>query len=288
MPSDPFFGSALPRFTRGVELETIAFIIVQNTRAYGVLRVVEGDPLAILDDPEESTVEDIVNTYTESGKPGLKAAAVYRDNSKKVQPLSSWVGHEREEDRRGGRDGYITAGMYDDGAPGELFITMAKEGATISGLMDAFATAASLNRQYGVPLKFPVDKFAHVRFEPSGWIANQQIAYAKSITDYIFRWLGAEFPGPGHAAIEAGESSNLRPTEADPQQEPPFAPVAADAPVCSECGSIRKLLQVRELRGRQRLAATAPPPNARRRAGRPVLASWPGTIRLWQKPGRRS
>ena len=85
--------------------------------------------------------------------------------------------------------------MYDDGAPGEIFITMAKEGSTISGLMDSFATAVSFNLQYGVPLKFLVDKFAHVRFEPSGWTGNQQIPYAKSIMDYIFRWLGAKFLG---------------------------------------------------------------------------------------------
>jgi ribonucleoside-diphosphate reductase alpha chain len=137
-----------------------------------------------------------------------------------------------------GHEGYITVGMYDDGSPGEIFITMAKAGSTISGLMDAFATAVSFNLQYGVPLKFLVDKFAHVRFEPSGWTGNQQIPYAKSIMDYIFRWLGAKFLGPEYAVSEAGESPNLRPTEADPQQELPFAPVAADAPLCSECGSI--------------------------------------------------
>jgi ribonucleoside-diphosphate reductase alpha chain len=225
--------------------------------------------------PEESTVEDIVNAYTESWKLGLKAVAIYRDNSKRVQPLSSGSGSGKGEkktaaaapsgaaapaesaahgprrrklpdERRsithkfsiGGHEGYITVGMYDDGAPGEIFITMAKEGSTISGLMDAFATAVSFNLQYGVPLKFLVDKFAHVRFEPSGWTGNQQIPYAKSITDYIFRWLGAKFLGPEYAVGEVGESSKLRPTEADPQQELPFAPVAADAPLCSECGSI--------------------------------------------------
>ena len=98
-------------------------------------------------------------------------------------------------------------------APGEIFITMAKEGSTISGLMDAFATAVSFNLQYGVPLKFLVDKFAHVRFEPSGWTGNQQIPYAKSIMDYIFRWLGAKFLGPEYAVSEAGETMTLRPTE---------------------------------------------------------------------------
>jgi len=224
--------------------------------------------------PEESTVEEIMNAYTEAWKLGLKAVAIYRDNSKRVQPLSSGSGRGEKkavagaapsgasttvekvvyrpvrrklpDERRsithkfsiGGHEGYITVGMYDDGAPGEIFITMAKEGSTISGLMDAFATAVSFNLQYGVPLKFLVDKFAHVRFEPSGWTGNQTIPYAKSIMDYIFRWLGAKFLGAEYAVTEAGETTTLRPTEPDPQQQLPFAPVAADAPLCAECGSI--------------------------------------------------
>jgi ribonucleoside-diphosphate reductase alpha chain len=220
--------------------------------------------------PEEATVEDIMNAYTESWKLGLKAVAIYRDNSKKVQPLSSGTGKSEKkaapspapapvekviyrpvrrklpDERRsithkfsiGGHEGYITVGMYDDGAPGEIFITMAKEGSTISGLMDSLATAISFNLQYGVPLKFLVDKFAHVRFEPSGWTGNPQIPYAKSIIDYIFRWLGAKFLGPEYAVTEAGESPTLRPTEADPQQQLPFSPAVADAPLCAECGSI--------------------------------------------------
>src|SRR5262249_49622088 len=170
--------------------------------------------------PEESTVEEIMEAYTESWKLGLKAVAIYRDNSKRVQPLSSGtskgakaataaspvkveekvvyrpIRRKLPDERRsithkfsiGGHEGYITAGMYDDGTPGEIFIAMAKEGSTISGLMDSFATAVSFNLQYGVPLKFLVDKFAHVRFEPSGWTGNQTIPYAKSIMDYIFRW----------------------------------------------------------------------------------------------------
>ena len=223
--------------------------------------------------PEECTVEDIMTAYTESWKLGLKAVAIYRDNSKKVQPLSSGSGKSEKkssgatptgatavvekvvyrpvrrklpDERRsithkfsiGGHEGYITVGMYDDGSPGEIFITMAKEGSTISGLMDAFATAVSFNLQYGVPIKFLVDKFAHVRFEPSGWTGNQQIPYAKSIMDYIFRWLGAKFLGPEYANSEAGETPTLRPTETDPQQQLPFSPVVADAPLCAECGSI--------------------------------------------------
>ena len=220
--------------------------------------------------PEESTAEDIMSAYTEAWKLGLKAVAIYRDNSKKAQPLSSGSGKGEKRnaaptavapvervvyrpvrrklpDERqsithkfsiGGHEGYITVGMYEDGTPGEIFITMAKEGSTISGLMDALATAISFNLQYGVPLKFLVDKFAHVRFEPSGWTGNPTIPYAKSIIDYIFRWLGAKFLGPEYAVTEAGETPKLRPTEVDPQQNLPFAAVVADAPLCAECGSI--------------------------------------------------
>ncbi len=223
--------------------------------------------------PEESTVEDILNAYIESWHLGLKSVAIYRDNSKRVQPLSSGTGKGEKkatvavataptatiekvvyrpirrklpDERRsithkfsiGGHEGYITAGMYDDGTPGEIFIAMAKEGSTISGLMDSFATAISYNLQYGVPLKFLADKFSHVRFEPSGWTGNTQIPYAKSIIDYIFRWLGAKFLGPEYAVTEAGESLTLRPTEPEPQQSLPFPAQEADAPLCAECGSI--------------------------------------------------
>jgi ribonucleoside-diphosphate reductase alpha chain len=221
--------------------------------------------------PEESTVEQIMDAYTESWRLGLKAVAIYRDNSKRTQPLSSGSGKSEKKavtvkpavnvaetivyrplrrklpDERasithkfsiGGHEGYITVGMFDDGSPGEIFITIAKEGSTISGLMDAFATAVSYNLQYGVPLKFLVDKFSHVRFEPSGWTGNQTIPYAKSIPDYIFRWLALKFLGPEYAVTEAGETSSLRPTEESPQQRLPFSPTASDAPVCAECGSI--------------------------------------------------
>jgi ribonucleoside-diphosphate reductase alpha chain len=217
--------------------------------------------------PEESVAEDIMDAYIESWRLGLKAVAIYRDGSKRVQPLSSGGGTNKPAaataavpekivyrpvrrklpDERasithkfsiGGHEGYITVGLYDDGTPGELFITMAKEGSTISGLMDGFATAISFALQYGVPLKFLVDKFSHVRFEPGGWTGNKQIPYAKSLLDYIFRWLGARFLGPEYAVTEVGESNKLRPTEPDPQPNLPFAPVSDDAPLCSECGSI--------------------------------------------------
>jgi ribonucleoside-diphosphate reductase alpha chain len=219
--------------------------------------------------PEECTAEDIMNAYIESWKLGLKAVAIYRDNSKRVQPLSSGSSkgakdngttvvkveekivyrpiRRKLEDTRtsvthkfsiGGHEGYITVGLYEEGTPGEIFIRMAKEGSTISGLMDSFATAVSLALQYGVPLKFLVDKFSHVRFEPSGWTGNQQIPYAKSIMDYIFRWLGTRFLGPEYAAGEAGDAPKLQVTEPSPQQALPFPPVAADAPTCSECGGL--------------------------------------------------
>ena len=227
--------------------------------------------------PEEATVEEIMEAYTESWKVGLKAVAIYRDNSKRVQPLSSGSGKGEKKataiaapppatvekivekvvfrpvrrklpDERasithkfsiGGHEGYITVGMYEDGTPGEIFITMAKEGSTISGLMDSFATAVSFNLQYGVPLKFLVDKFAHVRFEPSGWTGNPQIPYAKSIMDYIFRWMALKFLGAEAAPpVEVGDATALRPTEQDPQQALPFPAQVSDAPVCAECGSI--------------------------------------------------
>jgi ribonucleoside-diphosphate reductase alpha chain len=222
--------------------------------------------------PEESTVEDIMHAYTESWRLGLKAVAIYRDNSKRVQPMSSGtskgakpantstpvvtekivekivyqpIRRKLPDDRQarthkfsiGGHEGYLTVGLYEDGTPGELFVTMAKEGSTISGLMDSFATAISYALQYGVPLKFFVDKFSHVRFEPSGWTGNPDVPYAKSIMDYIFRWLGAKFLGPEYAVGEAGDAPKLRATEPDPQQQL-FAPAVTDAPACSECGGL--------------------------------------------------
>ncbi|HYZ87485.1 MAG TPA: vitamin B12-dependent ribonucleotide reductase [Bryobacteraceae bacterium] len=221
--------------------------------------------------PEESTVDEIMDAYVESWRLGLKAVAIYRDNSKRVQPLSSGTGKSEKKalavavapqviekivhrpirrklpDERqsithkfsiGGHEGYITVGLYEDGTPGEVFISMAKEGSTISGLMDSFATSVSYALQYGVPLKFFVDKFSHVRFEPSGWTGNPQVPYAKSIMDYIFRWMGAKFLGPEYAIGEAGNAPVLKPTEPTPQQSLAFEPLVTDAPLCAECGSI--------------------------------------------------
>jgi ribonucleoside-diphosphate reductase alpha chain len=180
--------------------------------------------------PENATVDDITEAYIQAWKLGLKAVAIYRDGSKKAQPLSSMgsataksqkgdalggivevvdeaaappraIRHRLPDERLsithkfsvGGHEGYLTVGLYKDGMPGELFITMAKEGSTVSGLMDSFACSTSLALQHGVPLKLMCEKFAHTRFEPSGWSHNQDIGYAKSIMDYIFRWLQLRF-----------------------------------------------------------------------------------------------
>ncbi len=204
--------------------------------------------------PKQSTPEDIANAFTEGSRLGLKALAIYRDGSKEVQPVSTKSNankglekpllaaprRERLPDTRqsithkfsvSGHEGYITVGLYPDGRPGELFITMAKEGSTVGGLMDCFGTAVSMSLQYGVPLEVYVNKFSHTRFEPMGFTKNPDIRIAKSIVDYIFRWLGIQFlpgyreankalpPGPdepphpeggetetnrGHAATTAG------------------------------------------------------------------------------------
>jgi len=227
--------------------------------------------------PEECTVDDVMEAYIESWRLGLKAVAIYRDNSKKSQPLSSGnakgekkasvstltnpkeaqaiverivyrpVRRKLEDDRASithkfsisGHEGYVTVGLYPDGTPGELFIRMAKEGSTIAGIMDSFATSISYCLQYGVPLKFLVAKFGHVRFEPMGWTGNQQIPFAKSIPDYIFRWMGLKFLGPEYAVTEAGTTPALRKTEENPQESLPFqAAVTSDAPLCAECGGM--------------------------------------------------
>jgi ribonucleoside-diphosphate reductase alpha chain len=139
----------------------------------------------------------------------------------------------------GGQEGYATVGLYEDGQPGELFIKMSKECSTVSGLMDSFATAVSLALQYGVPLRVLCDKFSHTRFEPSGWTGNARIGYAKSIMDYLFRWLDLRFL--------QGESKSLFETSLiQPEQVPVSDPVQGltavvqleDAPLCSNCGSL--------------------------------------------------
>src|SRR5262249_51087718 len=149
-----------------------------------------------------------------------------------------------------GHEGYLTVGMYEDGQPGELFITMSKEGSTVSGLMDSFACAISLSLQYGVPLQVLCDKFSHMRFEPSGFTGNPELPIAKSISDYIFRWLALKFL-PKQEALDLGveprieETSDLKLKHAPLPSPPPPAHSAsarqaflnqADAPPCHVCG----------------------------------------------------
>jgi ribonucleoside-diphosphate reductase alpha chain len=187
--------------------------------------------------PEESTIEDIMDAYIESWKLGLKAVAIYRDNSKRSQPLSA-AGNKKAEKKDttvtepeqrelfartqrekmpverlsvthkfsvGGHEGYITVGMYPDGRPGEIFIKMSKEGSTLSGVMDGLALTISLGLQYGVPLKVFVDKLVNTRFEPSGISANPNIRFATSVLDYIARWLGGRFLSSDYLKLNGGE-----------------------------------------------------------------------------------
>jgi ribonucleoside-diphosphate reductase alpha chain len=258
--------------------------------------------------PTDATPEEIVGTYMEGWKLGLKAIAIYRDGSKRTQPLmtkkaddapkegartpavmlndaavpAAAVPEVRRPMRRklpderhsithkfsiAGHEGYITVGMYEDGSPGEIFLTMSKEGSTISGLMDSFATAISLALQYGVPLQTLVDKFSHMRFEPSGVTNNPNVRFAKSLMDYIFRWLGTKFlaaqpeeklpslsTGQGeensvYPVINGRSSGNHLPTltltstgtqsaaSVEVGHESTFQN-QSDAPICSECGSL--------------------------------------------------
>jgi ribonucleoside-diphosphate reductase alpha chain len=232
--------------------------------------------------PEESTIEDIMQAYIESWKLGLKAVAIYRDNSKCSQPLSA-AGPQKESStaktpapspveaakpadttspaaqqaelflhaqRRklpserqsithkfavGGHEGYITVGMYADGQPGEIFIKMAKEGSTVPGLMDSFALAVSISLQHGVPLKLFCEKFAHTRFEPNGWSSNPDIGFAKSIMDYIFRWLQLRFmTGQQQFLFE-----NLRPKPVQPSTEGTSSLDATSSPQVPESRDLR-------------------------------------------------
>jgi ribonucleoside-diphosphate reductase alpha chain len=137
----------------------------------------------------------------------------------------------------GGYEGYLTIGFYEDGRPGEIFITTAKEGSTVSGLMDCFATAVSLALQYGVPLKVLCDKFSHTRFEPSGWSGNAQIGYAKSLMDYMFRWIQHKFLPHTSPPTTGAENQSLASAPAYLLGNGSGGN-QADAPVCKECGAI--------------------------------------------------
>ncbi len=219
--------------------------------------------------PENISVEEITDLYMQAWRMGVKAIAIYRDNSKKTQPLNlvqdtkakdakkqektpgfKPVRRKLPAERRAmthkfsiaGHEGYITVGMYDDGQPGEIFLVMAKEGSAISGLMDSFATAISLALQYGVPLRVLIDKFSHVRFEPSGHTGNAAVPFAKSIVDYIFRWLASKFL-PIDEQFQAGvhvENVEAKEPDASPAPLNDFKSMYAldDAPTCAGCGSI--------------------------------------------------
>ncbi|HEY2385532.1 MAG TPA: vitamin B12-dependent ribonucleotide reductase [Candidatus Binatia bacterium] len=223
--------------------------------------------------PADATVGDIVEAYVEAWRQGLKAIAIYRDGCKQTQPLNTGkteaaapaaavegrpvrrrldndCGSIRHKFEIAGHEGYIHVGFYPDGTPGEIFIKMAKEGSTISGLMDTIATLTSMALQYGVPLEVLVNKFGHVRFEPSGFTKNPEIPMAKSLTDYIFRFLGSRFLSAdqrrevGLVETQTPESA-ATPTKAigvagdagTRSTVLSFSP-QADAPSCSDCGSI--------------------------------------------------
>jgi ribonucleoside-diphosphate reductase alpha chain len=206
----------------------------------------------------ESTVDEIYDIFVEAWKLGLKAVCIYRDGCKNDQPLTvkkeAKPAAKKPMRRRlpperqavthkfsiGGHEGYITVGKYEDGTPGEIFVRMAKEGSVVSGLMDSFATATSIMLQYGVPLNVLIDKFSHLRFEPSGATTNAQIPTAKSVLDYIFRWLALKFFAPEEAETLVNqpqlELSVL------PVAQPDFAEKDAKnqvgSPPCPSCGSI--------------------------------------------------
>ena len=217
--------------------------------------------------PNEATVEDVMNVYMKGGELGLKALAIYRDGSKRTQPLSTKASEEEDAaevqpvrrrlpDEReaithkfsiAGHEGYLTVGLFEDGQPGEIFLRMSKEGSTVSGMMDAFATAISVSLQYGVPLESLIRKFSHMRFEPAGFTGNKDVPIAKSITDYIFRWLAVKFlPEDSHSDIVADQDmdntmhSNAmdQTMTAQENQEHEVYTAQADAPSCSDCGSL--------------------------------------------------
>ena len=234
--------------------------------------------------PNAASVADITDAYVQAWKLGIKAVAIYRDGCKQVQPLdtrkesaAAETPAESEPTRRhlpadrsalchkfeiAGHEGYLHVGFYPDGTPGEMFIRMAKEGSTISGLMDTIATLTSVALQYGVPLEALVNKFSHVRFEPSGFTKNPDVPFAKSLTDYLFRFLGtrlltreqkneAGLTGPEPAAepgpdrppapeppVVATDRTESRQTPSPAAHTQPTWQAQADAPSCADCGSI--------------------------------------------------
>ena len=237
--------------------------------------------------PKEATIEQIEQAYVDAWRLGTKAVSIYRDGSKRTQPLNTSRGssvetslpvkettqpvrHKLPDERDAithkfdiaGHEGYITVGLFEDGSPGEIFLVMAKEGSTISGFADVFAQAVSYALQYGVPLQVLVDKFSHVRFEPSGLTKNPDVRLAKSIVDYIFRWMATKFLSPeaqyragvnvrGEQAAVGTDVEQLILSEPEPESRESASPELAkaqatpyaiqndeDAPPCSTCGSI--------------------------------------------------
>jgi ribonucleoside-diphosphate reductase alpha chain len=229
--------------------------------------------------PEDASVDDIKQAYVMGWKLGLKALAVYRDGSKRTQPLNAGKAGDAEpvEDKLrpirrkladerdavthkfsiAGHEGYLTVGLYEDRTPGEIFLRMAKEGSTVSGLMDTIATMTSIALQYGVPLKALVDKFSHTRFEPSGFTGNREIPIAKSVMDYVFRYLGNRFL-KGESEVVDDQELQSEDVGLDAREAPRSAVAGgsgaqtgpmggsahyrmvnqADAPSCPDCGSI--------------------------------------------------
>src|SRR5438105_10618416 len=239
--------------------------------------------------PKDATVDEIMQAYIQSWKLGAKAVSIYRDGSKRTQPLNTSkdktaaeiaqaaaasmvtgpIRRKLPDERHAithkfdiqGHEGYITVGMFENGQPGEIFLVMAKEGSTISGFADAFAQAISYALQYGVPLQALVDKFSHARFEPSGMTKNPEIRFAKSIVDYIFRWLATKFMSQ-EQQFRAGVNGRVEEPAQQLTLTPPGEPAAGtspspprvassiagnpfptiqnqeDAPPCSTCGAI--------------------------------------------------
>jgi ribonucleoside-diphosphate reductase alpha chain len=233
--------------------------------------------------PEDATVEDVAKLYKDAWRLGVKAIAIYRDNCKVAQPLSSKgqaaieavagtaappvpltqrrrLPEDRVEVGRkfrvGDYEGYIHVGLYEDGTPGDIFVDIAKEGTTLAGLMNSFMISVSLGLQYGVPLEVYVSKFAHMRFEPSGQTNDADIRVAKSIVDYVFRWMGKKFlstdqqeeVGILSAEVKArmaerynGGGSGTAEAPAAPLEAPPPGQTALfnaweDAVECAKCG----------------------------------------------------
>ena len=237
--------------------------------------------------PHNATVDDIKTLYVEAWRQGVKCLAVYRDGSKGSQPLSTRSQQDSDSEKIdvtaqnletllddrpirkrladtrpslthkfsvGGHEGYITVGLYEDGSPGEVFLRMSKEGTVVSGLMDSIAVLTSIALQYGVPLESLVNKFSHVQFEPSGFTSNTDIPMAKSIIDYVFRWLGKRFlsqePPEGidmlnlDEQIMASEESSPYEhgsngdTDSWEEREKQIMLQHADSPPCLECGAL--------------------------------------------------